>query len=126
MPASRTTAATAEPRSPSSSMVGASSAIPSETSSCGVGISTRLSSSSPRTRTSSWSLTARSAWWPGYVSWLVRRNRQTDVQGDVAAQVAEVLAGAQPRLVAQGLHDDPFVVGQRDETPRPRTRLVDD
>jgi hypothetical protein len=54
------------------------------------------------------------------------RHRQVAVDGDPAAQVAEVLAERQPRLVSDDLRDDAFAVRQIDEGTRLCSRLLDD
>jgi len=53
------------------------------------------------------------------------RHRQIDVDGDPAAQVAEVVAGRQPGLVAHDLQHDAFAGRQLDQAARPRARLLD-
>ena len=53
------------------------------------------------------------------------RDRQVDVDGDPAAQVAEVVVERQPGLVAHDLQDDSFAVRQIDQVARPRARLRD-
>ena len=74
----------------------------------------------------------RSAWWPGYVSWIVSmeqiegRHREVDVDGDPAAQVAEVVVERQPGLVAHDLQDDSFAGRQLDQAARRLARLLDD
>ena len=75
MPASCRTAASAAPPALSSTADGAIDAIPSATSDCGAGTITIVSSSKPRPRTRSSSLQQRSAWCPGYVSWIVSSSR---------------------------------------------------
>jgi hypothetical protein len=53
------------------------------------------------------------------------RHREIDVDADLAAEVAEVLAEREPVLVAHDLELDSFVVRQLDQTTRPCTRLLD-
>ena len=54
------------------------------------------------------------------------RHREIDVDGDAAAQAAEVFAERQPGLVAHDLHDNSFAVRQLDQATHPRARLPDD
>ena len=54
------------------------------------------------------------------------RDREVDVDGDPAAQVAEVGAVRPPGLVAHDLEDDSFAGRQLDQVARPRARLLDD
>jgi hypothetical protein len=75
-------------------------------------------------------LLQRSAWWPGYVSCIASRSSdaghgQVDVDGDPAAQAAEVPAKRKPRLVADDLEDDVLAVRQIGDAAGPRPCLLD-
>ena len=90
-----------------------------------------ISSSSPRPRTSSCSLQQRSVWWPGIrlvhrdAEQLERGDRQVDVDGDPAPEVAEVLAERQPGLAAHQLQDDSFACRELDQVGGLRARFLD-
>jgi hypothetical protein len=56
---------------------------------------------------------------------LAGRHRQVDVYADPAAQVAEVIAGCPPGLVANDLQHDPFAGGHLDQAAYPGARLLD-
>jgi hypothetical protein len=54
------------------------------------------------------------------------RHREVDVDGDPAAQPAEVVAGGPPVLVVHDLEDDALAVREPEQSARPPARLLDD
>src|SRR5438045_1081071 len=57
---------------------------------------------------------------------LRRGERKIDVDGDAAAQAAEVCTERQPWLVAHDRYESSLVLWQLDQAARPRTRLRDE